>query len=87
MRFFLTNKRFREAVLREASDPSKDPAYLLKLYSENPVLLKKALAAHENVPEAALAHLNVSDSSLLLNPMKRALRAFAEGLQQERASL
>lgn len=87
MPFFLTRRKFREAVQREAYDPARDPAYLIHRYSENPKLLKRALAASWNVSPEALDRRNVAEASLLIDPMKRAIKAFAEGLQEERAGL
>ena len=82
------NREARRMALREQRDATarmNDPAYLLKLYSANPALLKRALAAYQNVPVTAIAKLNVSDSSVLLEPLKRALAAFADGLDEVRS--
>lgn len=87
MRIFLTERKYREAVRREAEDPARDPAYLLKLYSENPRLLKRAVAAFNNVSPEAIDKCNVTQSSTLFAPFARVLRAVADGLQEERAGL
>lgn len=82
------NREARRLALREQREAAarmNDPAYLLKLYSHNPALLKRALAAYNNVPVEAIAKLNVTDSSVLLEPLKRALAAFADGLDEVRS--
>jgi hypothetical protein len=87
MKFFLTERKYREAVRREAAAPERDPAYLVKLYSENPALLRRAWCAFHNFGPDAANRLNVSESETILTPMARAVRAFAEGLAEERAGL
>jgi hypothetical protein len=90
-RFLPGSRAAREAnredarMRREATARMSEPSYLIKLYAHNPVLLKRALAAYQNVPVEALAKLNVSDSSVLLEPLKRALCAFADGLEEVRS--
>lgn len=76
----MTDRKFREAVRREA-------AFLLERYSDNPALLKAARAAFENVSVEALDRLNVARSETAINPMRRAIRAYARGLAGERAGL
>ena len=87
MKLLLTKQAWRKAIRSEVKSATVDPSYLMKLYSENPKLLKVALAAYQNVPVEALGHLNVTESSILISPLKRALCAFADGLAQEREGL
>lgn len=85
MPIYRSHKAFREAVLREANDPAKDPAYVLSLYAENPRLLKRAAAAFHNVSVEAFDKLNTSQASSLNPAITRVLREVAAGLQEERA--
>ena len=83
MRIFWTQSSYRAAVraeLRQLPDASD----LMTLYSENPALLRKARAAFENVSEKAMAHMNVTENSIMFTPMSRAIRAFAIGLREHR---
>lgn len=79
------SRKATQRAIREATKRMSDPSYLIKLYSHNPTLLKRALAAYNNVPTEAIAKLNVTDSSVLLEPLKRALAAFADGLDEVRS--
>ncbi len=83
MKIFLTQRAYRKAIVAEIKQ-QPDACDLLVLYSENPSLLRKARAAFENVPEKAMAHMNVTEGSIMFTPMSRALRAFAEGLREHR---
>lgn len=83
MKIFWSNRAWRAAIVAEIKQ-QPDASDLLLLYSENPELLRKALAGYQNVDEAALKRCNVSQNSLLFTPLSRALRAFAEGLREHR---
>lgn len=66
------------------TSPHQDPAWIVKLYSENPRLLRKAQAALDNVNESAYNKFNVTELDRIYKPLKRALCAFADGLAEER---
>lgn len=56
-------------------------------YSDNPKLLKAAREAFEGVSAGSADRLNVGESEQFIKPMKRAIRAFAAGLAEERAEV
>tara|TARA_R110000868_G_scaffold145660_4_gene366006 strand:- start:3687 stop:3878 length:192 start_codon:yes stop_codon:yes gene_type:complete len=60
-------------------------------YSENPELLRQARAAFDGLSEpdgfAAYRSLNTSETSVMLTPIKRAICAYAVGLQKLREGL
>jgi len=61
------------------------PSEIISRYADNPKLLKRARAGFENVSVETLDQLNVCQTEKALEPMKRALKAFADGLAEERA--
>lgn len=86
MRIFLTEAAYKRHVAGLIASEPDAPELMLR-YSENPALLKKALAAYSNVDPKAIDRCNIRESELLFRPLQRAIRAYAAGLREMRAAL
>lgn len=73
---------------REEEVRLQDPYFLIKLYANNPRILRRCAATYHNVPydSPRFRRLNLTESSVLVEPIRKMLLTFAEAMKEERLS-
>ena len=81
MRFFLTKRAYERSVNAELQKVLGDEIYrTIWLFSENPTLQRKALAAYYNISE----HHDCIQRATVLGCISRAICAYGAGLRDMR---
>lgn len=83
MKFFLTDAAYQAAISDEVGRQVMTRMVgLINLYSENPELLRRAVAAYHGIADWT----TVREDSMLLKPHAQAIRAFGQGMAALRAA-